>query len=191
MDEGRKTARTVVVFVHGAGDGAYEEDGLLAASLQEQLGPSYEVRYPRMPLDDDAAYGEWADAITSALPPAGEHVVLVGHSVGGSVLFRYLCEAPVEVSVTGLFAIAAPFWGADDFWDWDEARLPEGAAEKLAAVPRVVLYHARDDEVVPFAHLDLHAARLPQAVMRPIDAGGHQFSNDLSSVARDIADVAG
>ena len=31
---------TVVLFVHGAGEGAYEEDGLLAASLRDALGPS-------------------------------------------------------------------------------------------------------------------------------------------------------
>jgi predicted alpha/beta hydrolase family esterase len=177
---------TVVLFVHGAGDGAYEEDGLLVASLRDALGPSYEVRYPRMPLEDGAQYSDWTARIASALPPGRSEVVLVGHSVGGSVLLRYLCEGPVEASVTGLFVIAAPFWGADEFWDWDEARLPEDAAEKLATVPRILLYHSRDDEVVPFSHLALYSARLPQATIRPASAGGHQLDNDLAPVARDI-----
>ena len=83
--------------------------------------------------------------------------------------------------------IAAPFWGADDFWDWDEVRLPEDAAEKLATVPRIFLYHSRDDEVVPFSHLALYSARLPRATIRPVDAGGHQLENDLADVAHDIA----
>jgi predicted alpha/beta hydrolase family esterase len=90
--------------------------------------------------------------------------------------------------VAGLFVIAAPFWGADDFWDWDEARLPEDAAEKLAAVPRIFMYHSRDDDVVPFSHLALYSARLPQASIRPVDVGGHQLGNDLAVVARDIAE---
>ena len=179
---------TVVLFVHGAGEGAYEEDGLLVASLRDALGPSYEVRYPRMPLEESAQYPDWTARIASALPPRGNEVVLVGHSVGGSVLLRYLCEEPVEASVTGLFVIAAPFWGADDFWDWDEARLPEDAAEKLATVPRIFMYHSRDDEVVPFSHLALYSARLPQATIRPVDIGGHQLENDLADVAHDIAD---
>jgi len=177
----------VVVFAHGGGDGAYEEDALLAASLRAALGASYEVRYPRMPLEDSAGYRDWTARIASALPPRGREVVLVGHSVGGSVLLRYLCEKVAEPSVTGLFVLAAPFWGADDFWDWDEARMPDDAAEKLAALPRIVLYHSRDDEVVPFSHLALYSARLPQATIRPVDAGGHQFENDLALVARDIA----
>ena len=180
--------RTVVLFVHGAGEGAYEEDGLLVASLRDALGPSYEVRYPRMPLEEGAQYSDWTARIAAALPPRGDKVVLVGHSVGGSVLPRYLCEKPVEASVTGLFVIAAPFWGADDFWDWDEARLPADAAERLAGVPRIFLYHSRDDEVVPFSHLALYSARLPLATIHPIDIGGHQLDNDLAAVAHDIAD---
>ena len=139
-----------------------------------------------MPLEDGAQYADWTARIASALPPRGDEVVLVGHSVGGSVLLKYLCEEPVEVTVTGLYVIAAPFWGADAFWDWDEARLPEDAAEKLAVVPRIVLYHGRDDDVVPFAHLALYAARLPEATIRALDAGGHQLANDLGDVARDI-----
>ena len=177
----------VVLFVHGAGDGAYEEDGLLVASLSNALGPSYEVRYPRMPLEDSAPYSDWTARIASNLPPRGHEVILVGHSVGGSVLLRYLCEESVEASVTGLFVIAAPFWGADDFWTWDEARLPQDAAEKLATVPRILLYHSRDDDVVPFSHLALYSARVPQATIRPVDVGGHQLGNDLADVAHDIA----
>ena len=180
-----------VLFVHGAGEGAYEEDELLVASLRDALGPSYEVRYPRMPLDDSAQYSDWTARIASALPPRGNEVLLVGHSVGGSVLLRYLCEKTVEASVTGLFVIAAPFWGADDFWDWDEARLPEDAAEKLATVPRIFLYHSRDDERRALLAPGSLLGRLPQATTRPLDVGGHQLGNDLADVAHDIAGQAG
>ena len=90
---------TVVLFVHGAGEGAYEQDGLLVASLRDALGPSYDVRYPRMPLEESAGYRDWTARIASALPPRGNEAVVVGHSVGGSVLLRYLCEKPVDASV--------------------------------------------------------------------------------------------
>jgi predicted alpha/beta hydrolase family esterase len=99
---------------------------------------------------------------------------------------KYLSEARVEKSIAGLFVIATPFWGADEFWKWDEARLPPDAAARLAGIPRIFLYHSRDDEVVPFAHLALYAALLPQATIREVDGRGHQFGNDLAEVARDI-----
>ena len=48
-----------VVFVHGAGDGAYEADSLLAASLRDALGPDHEVSSPRMPTEDTAGFRDF------------------------------------------------------------------------------------------------------------------------------------
>jgi hypothetical protein len=64
--------------------------------------------------------------------------------------------------------------------------LPEDVAAKLASIPRIFLYHSRDDAIVPFAHLALYAAQLPHATIRAFDGRGHQFGNDLAEVAEDI-----
>ena len=175
-----------VLFIHGAGEGAYEADELLAASLQNALGPAYNLHYPKMPEDDSATYEDWKAPIESALATLDDDVVLVGHSVGSSVLVKYLSEEQRNKPIAGLFLIASPYWGADEFWKWDEARLPEGVAAKLASIPRIFLYHSRDDEVVPFAHLALYTAKLPQATIRVFDGRGHQFGNVLTDVAKDI-----
>lgn len=65
------------------------------------------------------------------------------------------------------------------------------AAARLGdQVARLALYeppfNSRDDEIVPFAHLALYAAKLPQATIREVDGRGHQFGNDLADVAEDI-----
>lgn len=181
--------RIQVLFVHGAGQGAYEEDGLLVASLQNALGSAYEARYPRMVNEESPEYADWKAQLTSELAALGDEVILVGHSVGGSVLLKYLSEVPVEKTVAGLFVLAAPYWGADEFWAWDEVQLPQDVAARLASIPRVFLYHSRDDEIVPFSHLGLYAAKLPRATLREVDGRGHQFGNDLADVAEDIARV--
>lgn len=178
-----------VLFIHGAGEGAYEEDALLVASLRDALGSAYAVRYPRMVDEDSPAYAPWKAQIASELTGLDGEIVLVGHSLGGSILLRYLSEERIERSVAPVIALAAPFWGADEDWDWDDARLPEDAAAKLASVPRIVFYHSRDDEIVPFHHLALYAARLPRATVREVDGRGHQFGNDLADVAEDIARI--
>ena len=59
--------------------------------------------------------------------------------------------------------------------------LPEGLP--------VFLYHSRDDEWVPYAHLALYAEKLPQATIHEFDGRGHQFDGDLSEVARDIKEL--
>lgn len=85
--------------------------------------------------------------------------------------------------------IAAPYWGADEGWRWDDAALPTDAAAKLAGDWPLIFYHSRDDEIVPFAHLALYAAKLPRAIVRTFEGRGHQFGNDLSDVAADIARI--
>jgi uncharacterized protein len=48
-----------VLFVHGGGEGAHEEDRKMAASLQDVLGTSYDVRCPKMPNEDRPEYEAW------------------------------------------------------------------------------------------------------------------------------------
>jgi uncharacterized protein len=175
-----------VLFIQGAGEGAYDEDALLARSLQDALGDTYVVRYPRMPNDGDAEYPDWKQQIASELAVMDGERTLVGHSVGGSVLIKYLSEATGADRIAGLFLLAAPFWEKEGFWKWDEARLENDVAEKLSYVPRICLYHSRDDETVPFEHLASYAALLPHATIREVEGRGHQFGNDLTDVARDI-----
>jgi predicted alpha/beta hydrolase family esterase len=131
-------------------------------------------------------YADWKAQIASELAALEGEVILVGHSVGASVLLKYLSEVRVETPVAGLFLLAAPFWGADDFWKWDEVQLPQDIAAKLASISRIYFYHSRDDEIVPFAHLALYAARLPQATIREVDGRGHQLGNDLTDVPRTL-----
>jgi uncharacterized protein len=59
------TDRKQVLFVHGGEDG-YKADAKLAASLQEALGATYNVRYPHMPNDDAPDFG-WGRQIGQEL----------------------------------------------------------------------------------------------------------------------------
>jgi predicted alpha/beta hydrolase family esterase len=177
--------KTDVLFVQGGGKGAYDEDAPLAASLQRALGGGYEVHFPRMPGESDPDVKSWKRKISAELSRLRGKVLLVGHSVGGSILLRYLSEEAATKPIAGLFLLAAPSWD-EDRWNFDDLKLPRDVAERLAFIPRIFLYHSRDDAVVPFAHLALHGARLPQATLRAIDGGGHQFGNDLTEVAADV-----
>jgi predicted alpha/beta hydrolase family esterase len=171
-----------VLFVHGAG--GYEEDKKLAASLRDTLGAAYDVRYPKMPDEDSPEYEAWKDRIAEELTDLNGEVILVGHSLGASILLKYLSEEKVEKPIAGLFLIA-PYWGAED-WEVGEYELRTDFASKLPNDLPKFVYHSRDDEWVPFAHLALYAEKLPQATIREFDGRGHQFNDDLSEVARDI-----
>jgi uncharacterized protein len=177
--------RKRVLFVHGGGEEAYEEDRKLAENLQHELGTAYDVRFPRMPGADSPEYGAWRDHISQELAAPDGEAILVGHSLGASVLLKYVSEETADRPVAGLFLVATPYWGAED-WEVGEYELHPDFASKLPDDLPVFLYQSRDDEVVPFAHLALYAEKLPRATVCEFDGRGHQFDADLSEVARDI-----
>lgn len=177
-----------VLFVHGGGEGAHEADERLAASLREALGSEYEVRSPKMPDEDRPEYDAWKEKISGELAAIGGEAVLVGHSLGASVLLKYLSEEAVGRPVAGVFLVATPYWGAED-WEVEEYELREDRVSKIPEELPMFFYHSRDDKVIPFAHLALYKARLPQATVREFDSRGHQFGDDLSEVAGDIREV--
>jgi predicted alpha/beta hydrolase family esterase len=174
-----------VLFVHGGGKGAHEEDKKLAANLRDVLGAAYDVQCPKMPNEDRPEYAAWKNRIAKELTALDGEVFLVGHSLGASILLKYLSEEKVEKPVAGLFLIAPPYWGAEE-WEVSEYELQENFASKLPKELPMFFYHSRDDEWVPFAHLALYKEKLPQATVHEFDGCGHQFDDDLSEVARDI-----
>jgi predicted alpha/beta hydrolase family esterase len=174
-----------VLFIQGAGEGAYEEDKELATSLQDSLGDEYYVVYPPMPNEEDPQDGPWMAQISKELAALEGKVILVGHSAGGGVLLKYLLKENVTKPIAGIFLIAIPHWDAEDDED-EEYTLREGFALQLPKGVPIFLYQSRDDEIIPFAHLAKYAEKIPQATVREFDGRGHQFNNDLSEVAADI-----
>lgn len=141
-----------------------------------------------MPGEDDPSYSAWKAALMGEFDSLKDGAILVGHSVGGTILIQLLAEQPPKLKLGGLFIIAAPFigeggWPSDDIEDCKDfsARLPSG-------VP-VYLYHGADDSVVPTAHVRLYAKAIPHAVVRTFERRDHQFNNDMSDVAQDIRSV--
>ncbi|MBD2868774.1 alpha/beta fold hydrolase [Paenibacillus arenilitoris] len=175
-----------LLFIHGGGHGAYEAGRHMAMTLQSLLGPAYEICCPRMPDEDSPDYAAWRGLIEERLTAGNGNAIAVGHSLGASVLLKLLSESHTSPPIAGLFLLAPPYWGAVD-WEVGDYALREGFASKLPSALPIFIYHSRDDEIVPFDHLARYADKLPGAVCRELDGGGHLFHNVLGAVARDIA----
>lgn len=174
-----------VLFIQGGGERGYEADAKLAASLQQSLGEAYSVHYPKMQIDEIQPDFGWLQQIGKEIASIAGEVILAGHSLGASLLLKYLSENKIKKKVIGIFLISTPFWSGNE--DWVEGlKLKEDFAEKLPENIPVFLYHCRDDEEVPFAHLTLYSQKLKYAAVREITNGGHQLNNDLTMVANDI-----
>jgi predicted alpha/beta hydrolase family esterase len=174
-----------ILFIQGGGNGGYEADAKLAASLRQALGAAYDVHYPQLLSDEALSDFGWPQQIGKEISQSNGEVVLVGHSLGASMILKYFSESGSRNKIRGIFLIATPYWQGEEEWV-QGLKLQEDFAGKLPEDMPVFLYHCRDDEEVPFAHLALYRQKLPQAAVCEIVSGGHQLNNDLTVVAKDI-----
>jgi len=172
-----------ILFVQGGGEGTHDEwDNKLVGSLRRELGDGFEVRYPRMRAEDDPAYERWGPAIRQELGALDDGVIVVGHSVGATLLLRALAEQR-ERRLGAIVLIAAPFVG-DGGWPGDDYETPSDLGERLPDGVPVHLFHGLEDDTAPPGHADLYARVIPQAQVHRLAGRDHQLGNDLTEVAR-------
>ena len=180
--------RKQVLFIQGGGTNGYEADTKLVTSLQKALGTDYVLSYPKMQTDDTAADFGWLQEIRKEIGKLEDNVILVAHSLGASLLLKYLSENKVSKKVTGIFLVSTPFWKGKEKW-LQGLKLREDFAEHLPKDSRIIFYHCRDDEEISFDNLAFYRQNLPAATFREIESGGHQLGNDLKLVAKDIKNL--
>jgi len=172
-----------VLFVQGGGERVHDDwDAKLVTSLKAGLGPDYEVLYPRMPKEDDPHYAAWKTTIEQVLAGLDEGVILVGHSIGGTILINALAEHPPERALGAIVLISAPFVG-ESGWQSDDWTPQRELGEKLPSGVPIVLFFGLADATVPALHAELYAHSIPQADLRRVPGRDHQFNDDLSEVA--------
>ncbi len=172
-----------LLFVQGGGAGAHDEwDDKLVDSLRRELGPNFEIRYPRMPNEDDPSFAVWKTTLETEFARLDDDAILIGHSIGGTILVNALAQVPSKRKFRAIFLIAAPFvgeggWPSDDINPTPDlgARLPHG-------VP-VYIYHGLADETAPPSHAELYARAIPQAQVHRLPHRDHQLNHDLSEIA--------
>ena len=175
-----------VLFIQGGGEGVHDEwDNRLVGSLERELGSDYEISYPRMPNEADPKYTLWKASLKKEFVKLRAGAVLVGHSIGATILINVLAEESSNLLLSGIFLIAAPFVGKGG-WSSEDIELMPDLGARLHERWRVYLYHGSDDETAPIGHVDLYEKAIPQAVVRRLARRNHQLNEDMSEVAADI-----
>lgn len=134
------------------------------------------VDLPRLP-EEDMSVEAWAAAVRAELAALGPDDLVVAHSFAATILV-HVVGAGVELPTRAVL-LAMPDWGPDG---WD---IPAYALAGPEPAVGLSLHHCRDDEVVPFSHLALNAARLPSARVHGHRQGGHQFHGLFETIAAD------
>ncbi len=140
-------------------------------SLVKELGEGYEVILPSMPCKENAKYPEWKIWFEKMIPFLEDNVILVGHSLGGKFLARYLAEETFSRKILAVILIASPFDRSSrkhtDFF------LPDSLAMFERQGGNIILFHSKDDPVVNFSELAKYQELLPDATVRIFDDRQH------------------
>ncbi len=175
-----------VLFIQGGGAGTHDEwDDKLVASLHRELGQGYEIRYPRMPNEGDPSYSSWKAALERELEAVEDGAIVIGHSVGGTILINALAERAPTRELGAVFLVAAPFVG-EGGWSSDELKSPGDLGARLPGSVPVFVYHGLADETAPPSHAELYARAVPHARVHRLPGRDHQLGDDLSEVAAAI-----
>ena len=155
-------------------------------TLAPELGDNYEIISPRMPNSLNAKYLEWKIWFDKLTPFFNPEVVLIGNSLGGIFLAKYLSENVLPKKIIGTFLVAAPYdaegtdYSLADFVLQDDLSL----LQKQSGV--LHLYQSKDDPIVPPQNVEKYRAKLPQAVITLLDGRGHFFQETFPEIIADI-----
>lgn len=158
------------------------------SDLADVLGEAYEIIKPSMPNPLYAHYREWKIWFEKYLPFLQPDVILIGHSLGGSFLAKYLSEESFPVSVKATFLVAPPFDQDGDrtLVEFDQTTSLDGLR---AQGGKLFLYHSADDDIVPVAEQEKYEALLPQATVRRFTDRGHFNQAEFPELVADIRAV--
>jgi uncharacterized protein len=157
-------------------------------SIKDALIETHECIMPRFPNAMNADYLAWSIWFEKLLPYLHDGAVLVGHSMGGGFLLRYLSENKLPIIVSQLHLVATVIDDLDcpgvgefgvDIAEW------LGFAADIAAVH---IWHSTDDTYVPMHHAERLAAKYPNVTTHYFEDRGHFLQSEFPELLTVIKD---
>ncbi len=147
--------------------------------LESEVADTHDFIYISMPNKLNADYTAWAIWFDKVVPYLRNGVTLIGYSLGGGFLLRYLSENTIPVTIKQLHLVAGVV---------DDKECPDvgGFKVDLATwrgfkndIAAVHLWYAQDDPYVPYHHGERLAAAYPASILHTFTDRGHFFQPEF------------
>lgn len=140
-------------------------------SLQEDLGPKYQVLYPKMPNPLNAKYEEWFIYFNKVLAHIDAGAIFIGHSLGGLFLFNALDSWDAQPRAT--IFVSTPLSREKGFADFAmKNRITAGNFGE------VHIFHSKDDPIVNVSEAFIYNSHFIDAKMHLLSDHGHFINNE-------------
>ncbi|MFA7252238.1 MAG: alpha/beta hydrolase [Candidatus Paceibacterota bacterium] len=132
--------------------------------LEKSLGSNYQVIRPRMPLQDNAKYEEWKIFFERYIPHLKNNAILIGCSLGGIFLAKYLSEHKFPRKIKGVFLVCAPYDNSHSDEDLVGGfTLKSDLSLIVKNSSKLTMLFSADDECVTPHHAEKYRQKLPKA----------------------------
>ena len=153
------------------------------SQLQSELGEEYEVLSPRMPNKQNAKYDEWKIWFEKMFPFLQDGVILVGHSMGGLFLTKYLSENKFPKKISALFLVAAPWRSAEDIANFP---LTDDLQKVWEQCRNIHIFQSEDDPLVSMNEAREYQKAWPGAKMHISSDRGHFNQENFPELVAEI-----
>jgi len=154
--------------------------------LRQKLGSDYEVILPVLPNRTNAQFSEWKIWFEKFLPFLNDGVILIGHSLGGAFLVKYLSENYFSKKIKAVFLVSAVYNKDSEGYPVLSFSLPK---KLTLQTENTMIYHSIDDPVVPFSALEQYKKALPYAHTRIFNNRGHFNQEEFPELVEDILNL--
>ncbi len=117
-----------------------------------------------MPLQDNAKYKEWKIHFEKYFPLLKNNIILIGSSLGGIFLAKYLSENKFPKKILSTYLICPPYNNTlfkEDLVGGFKLKLNLSLLEKNSN--NLYLMFSKDDDVVPVSHAEKFKKKLKDA----------------------------
>ena len=156
--------------------------------LKKKLGKEFQIIKPRMPLQDNSKYKEWKIHFERYFPYLKNNIVLIGKSLGGIFLAKYLSENKFPKKILSTYLVCPPF---DDTLPNEDLTGGFKLKSDLTLLEKnsknLYLLFSKNDDVVPISHTKKYRNKLKKAkIIIFKDMNGHFVISKFPQIIRMI-----
>ena len=160
--------------------------------FKKKLGKDFKIIKPRMPLQDNAKYEEWKIHFERHFPQLRNNIILIGLSLGGIFLAKYLSENKFPKKILSTYLICPPFDNTlkgEDLVGGFKLKSDLSLLEKNSK--NLYLMFSKDDDVVPISHAEKYRKKLKNANIITFESkNGHfkisKFPEIIKMIKEDV-----
>ncbi len=152
----------------------------------DSLLPDFDVLIPEMPNKNNARYSEWKIWFDKILAISNQEIVLIGRSLGGIFLMKYLSENKITKNILAFHCVGAPFDAEGAQESLGDFVLYEPLSGVFDQVENIFMYFSKDDPITPFQNIDKFKQELPNAHYLVFEDRGHFQSLEFPEIVENI-----